>query len=106
MRTLGFGKGTSTEQGERIECPHCHKHNYGICGRLTGGCFRCGSTNHLIVNCSQGSGIPRNPQGSSRGGSNVSPLTRDKGRGQGSLGQNRRNITSEIVNHPNITSLA
>ena len=71
---------------ERPECPHYHKHYVGICRRVTWGCFRCGSTNHLIANCPQGSRISRNPQGSGRGGSNVPPLMSDRGRGRGSLG--------------------
>ena len=61
---------------------------------------------HLIVNCPRGSGSSRNPQGNSRGGLNVPASNRDKVRGRGSLGQNRRSIASEIVNHPTITSLA
>ena len=65
------GRGTSIGQEERPECPHCHKRHYGIYRKITGGggggvCFRCGSIDHLIVNCSQGSGSYRNPQGSSR----------------------------------------
>ena len=66
--TLGSGRGNSTKQGERIECPHCHKYHYGTCRLITGGCFRCGSTDHLIVNCLRGFGTFRNPQGNSRGG--------------------------------------
>ena len=27
--TQGFGRGTSTEQDKRPECPHCHKNHYG-----------------------------------------------------------------------------
>ena len=27
--TLGFSRGTSTRQGERLECLHCHKYHYG-----------------------------------------------------------------------------
>ena len=65
--TPGSGKGTSTGQGERIECPHYHKYHYGTCRWITEGCFRCGSTYHLIVNCLQEPGIPKNPQGSRRG---------------------------------------
>ena len=68
-------------KGERLECPHCHKYHYGTYKLITGGCFRCGCTNHLIVNCPRGSEISRNPQGSSRGGLNVPPPTRDRGRG-------------------------
>ena len=83
-RTQGSDRGISTGQDERPECSHCHKNHYGICRRVSGGCFRCGSMVHLIENCPQGSGISRNPQGSSRGGSNVPPSTRDRGRGRGS----------------------
>ena len=49
--TQGSNRGTSTGQDERPEFPHCHKNHYGACRRVTGGCFRCGSTCHLIVNC-------------------------------------------------------
>ena len=93
--TPGSSKGTSTGQEERLECPHCHKHHPSTCRWLTGGCFRCGSTYHLIVNCPQGYGSSRNPQGSNKGGSNVPPPTCDRGRGRGSSGQHRRSIALE-----------
>ena len=57
----------------------------------------------MIVNCSRGSWSSRNPQGSNRGGSNVPPSTRDRGRGRGSPRQQRRSIESETVNHPTTT---
>ena len=79
--TQGSSRGTSTGQEGRLECPHDHKCHLGICRRLTRGCFRCGSTDHLIANYPQGSRISRNPQGSSLGGSNVPPSTSDKGWG-------------------------
>ena len=104
--TQGSGRGILTGQDERPECPHCHKHHVGICRWVTGGCFRCGSTDHLIANCSQGSWISRNPQGSSQGRSNVPPLTRVRGRGRGSSGQQGRGITSETVNRPTTTTPA
>ena len=44
------GRGSPIEQDERPECPHCHKNHYGTCRRVTRGCFRCGSTDHLIAN--------------------------------------------------------
>ena len=97
----GFDKGTSIEQEKRLDFQHCHKYHFGTCRRITGGCFRCGSIDHLIVNCSRGSGSSRNPQGSSRGGPNVPPPTRDRGRGRGSSGQHRRSIALETVNRPN-----
>ena len=56
-KTLGSFRGNSTEQGERIECPHCQKCHYGTCRLITRGCFRCGSTYHLMVNCPRGFGI-------------------------------------------------
>ena len=28
---LGSGRGTSTKQGERLECLHCHKYHSGTC---------------------------------------------------------------------------
>ena len=67
MKILGSGRGTSTEQKERLECSHCHKYHFGTCRLITGDCFHCGNTYHLIVNCPRGSGTSRNPQGSSRG---------------------------------------
>ena len=79
--TQGSGRGISTRQEERPECLHCHKNHAGICRWITRDCFRCGSTNHLIENCLQGLMIYRNPQGSSREGSNVPPPTSDRGRG-------------------------
>ena len=45
--TPSSGKGTSIGQGKIPECPRCHKRQSGICRWLTGGCFRCESTNHL-----------------------------------------------------------
>ena len=54
----------------------------------------------MIANCPQGLGISRNPQGSNRGESNVPPSTCDRGRGQGSSGQQGRGIASETGNRP------
>ena len=71
--TQGFGRYTSTGQEERPTCPHCYGNYFGLCRRVTGGCFRCVSTDHVIVNYLRGSGSYRNPQGSGRGGSNVPP---------------------------------
>ena len=71
----GYGRGISTGQEERHACPHCHRNHYGLCRLVTGGCFRCGSTDHMMINCPRGSRSSRNPQGSSRGGSNVPPQT-------------------------------
>ena len=45
------GRCVSIRQGEVPECPHCHRRHLGVCRLLTGGCFICGSTEHLIANC-------------------------------------------------------
>ena len=66
--TQGFGRGTSTGQEERPTCLHCYGNHYGLFRRVTGGCFRYGSTDHVITNCPRGLGSSRNPQGSGRGG--------------------------------------
>ena len=55
--TQSSGRGTSTGQEERHVCLHCHKYHLGICRRVTGDCFRCGITDHVM----QGSGSSRNP---------------------------------------------
>ena len=71
--TQGSGRGTSTGQEERPTCPHFYGNHYGLCRQVTRGCFQCGSTDHVIANCSRGSRSSRNPQGSGREGSNVPP---------------------------------
>ena len=53
--TQGSSRGISIGQDERPECPHRHKNHYSTCRRVTGGCFRCGSINHFIVNYPRGS---------------------------------------------------
>ena len=102
--TQSSGRGTSTGQEEKHVCPHCHKYHSGICRRVTGGCFRCGSTDHVIANCSRGSGSSRNPQGSGRGGSNVPPQTQSRVRGRS--GSQGRGNSSETVNRPATRTLA
>ena len=82
------------------------KNHYGTCRRITRGCFRCGSTNHLIANYPRGSRSSRNPQGSIRGGSNVPPSTCDRGRGRGSSRQKGRGIASKMLNCPTTTTPA
>ena len=76
----GFGRGISIGQDERPECLHYHKNHFGTYRRVTGGCFRYVSTYHLIANYPQGSRSSKNPQGSSRGESNVPPPTSARGR--------------------------
>ena len=69
---------------------------------LTGGCFRCGSTEHLKVNCPKESGDNRNPHSNSRGRSATPLLTRDRGRGRGGQIQHRGRggTVSETVDRP------
>ena len=76
-------RGMSLRQGENLECLNFHKWHSGVCRRVTGGCFRCGSTDHFLANCPRESRDSRNPQGSGRGGSMVPLETRDRGRGRG-----------------------
>ena len=56
----------------------------------------------MKVNCPGGFGSSRNPQGSSRGGSNVTPPMSNRG----SSGQQGRGIASETVNRPTTTVLS
>ena len=58
----------------------------------------------MIANCPRGSGSSRNPQGSGRGGSNVPPQTRSKGRGRS--GSQGKGSASETVNRPATTTPA
>ena len=76
------GRGTLTEQGEILECPHCNKRHSGIYRWLIRGCFRRGSIDHLLENCLRESREFRNPQGSGRGGSNAPPTIHDQGEGR------------------------
>ena len=46
---LSCGRGASVGRGEIPECSHCHRRHLGVCRLLTGGCFQCGSTDHLIA---------------------------------------------------------
>ena len=102
--TQRSGQGISTGQEEKHVCPHCHNYHSGICRRVTRGCFRCGSTDHVIANCPQGLGSSRNPQGSGRGGSNVPPQTQRRGRGRS--GSQGKGNASETVNRPATTAPA
>ena len=80
---LSSGRGASIGQGEVPECPHWHRRHLGVCRLLTGRCFRCGSTEHLITNCPRESRDNRSSQGSGIGRSVAPPSTRDQGRGRG-----------------------
>ena len=51
------GRGASVGHGEIPECPYFHRQHLGVCRLLTGGCFRCGSTEHFMANCPESQGI-------------------------------------------------
>ena len=103
-----FGRGTSTRQGEIHECPHCHKRHSGICRWLIGGCFRCGSTDHLLENYRREIREFMNPHGSGWGRSNVPPTTcdQDGGRGILRLQRGQGSTVSEAVDRPISTTSA
>ena len=58
-------KGMASGKVESLGCPHCHKWHSGVCRILTGGCFRCGSTEHFLANCPRESRDNRSLQGRS-----------------------------------------
>ena len=97
-----IGRGTSVGQGEIPECPHCHRRHLRVCRLLTGGCFRCGSTEHFMTNCPNESRDNRNPQNNNRGRSVAPPSTRDRGRGRSGPSQHRGRggTISETMDHP------
>ena len=76
------GRCASVGQGEIPKCTHCHKRHSGVCRLLTGGCFQCGSLEHLITQCLGESGDNRSQQGSGRERSAAPLSTHDQGRGR------------------------
>ena len=48
-RVSSVSRGASVGQREILECTHCHRRHLGVCRLLIGGCFRCGSLEHLIA---------------------------------------------------------
>ena len=74
----------------------------GVCRIVTGGCFRCGSLEHLIAQCPRESGDNRSQQGSDRGRSAAPLSTCDRGRGRSGPSQyrGRGGIVSETVDRP------
>ena len=83
------GRGASVGQGEIPECTHCYRRHLGVCRLLTGGCFRCGSLEHLIAQCSRESADNRIQQQSDRGIFTAPLSTRDRGRGRSGPSQHR-----------------
>ena len=96
------GRGASVRQGEIPECPHYHRRHLGVCRVVTGGCFRCGSLEHLIAQCPRESGDNRSQQGTGRGRSAAPLSNRDRGRGRSGPSQHkgRGGIVSETVDRP------
>ena len=56
---------------------------------LTGGCFWCENTDHLIAQCPRESRDDKSLQESSKGKSVTLPSTRDRGKGRGGSIQHR-----------------
>ena len=75
---------------------------------MTGGCFRCGSLEHLKAQCPQELGDNGSQQGSGRGRSATPLSTRDRGRGRSAPSQykGRGGIVSETVDRPMPTAPA
>ena len=96
------GRGVSVGQGEIPKCPHCHRRHLGFCRLLTGGCFRCRSTDHLTAQCPKGSEDNRSLKENGRGKSVTLPSTRYRGRGRGGPIQRkgRGGTISETVDCP------
>ena len=76
-------KSMSAGQEKVPECPHFHRRHLSVCRILTGGCLRCGSTDHFIANCPKESRESRSMQGNGRGRSVAPPSTRDRGKCRG-----------------------
>ncbi|XP_028089930.1 uncharacterized protein LOC114290259 [Camellia sinensis] len=57
------GSSTSSSQGTDTPiCPECGKRHKRVCRRISGACFRCGKTGHMIKDClliSQSASQPR-----------------------------------------------
>ncbi|XP_028082973.1 uncharacterized protein LOC114284268 [Camellia sinensis] len=49
----GTSNTTTSPQNSAPVCPECGWRHRGICRRLSGACFRCGKTGHLIKDCPQ-----------------------------------------------------
>ena len=98
----------SVGHGEIPECTHCHKRHSGVCRLVTGGCFWCGSLEHLIAQCPRESGDNRSQQGSGRGRSATPFSTGDRRRGHSGPSQpkGRGGIVSETVDRPMPTTPA
>ncbi|XP_028125311.1 uncharacterized protein LOC114322229 [Camellia sinensis] len=63
---------TSTHNSAPV-CPECGWRHRGICHRLSGACFRCGKTGHLIKDCLQRNQQNGNKAATSSAGSTPAP---------------------------------
>ena len=101
------GLGSDPPIGSDREWGRDRRHS-GVCRLVTGGCFRCGSLEHLIAQCPRESRDNRSQQGSGRGRSAAPLSTRDRGRGRSGPSQpkGRGGIVSETVDRPMPTALA
>ncbi|XP_021631856.2 uncharacterized protein LOC110629250 [Manihot esculenta] len=100
-----FGQQTSTivassrggGKGQYPVCEHCGRRHLGLCRKLTGACFRCGSTEHLMRDCPRGQvssapPVERHIPAGSRGKGN--------GRGNQTGVASTSQRVSEIVDRP------
>ncbi|XP_028106251.1 uncharacterized protein LOC114305367 [Camellia sinensis] len=53
-QNLGISSTTTSTQDSTPVCSECGRRHRGVCHRLSGACFRCGKTGHLIRDCPQG----------------------------------------------------
>ena len=102
------GRGASVRHEEIPKCPHCHRRHLGVCRIVTGGCFRCGSLEHLKAQCPRELGDNGSQQGSGRGRSATPLSTRNRGRGRSGPSQyrGRGGIVSETMDRPMPTAPA
>ncbi|KAJ8762493.1 hypothetical protein K2173_007932 [Erythroxylum novogranatense] len=100
LTSTASSRGSSGGRGSGApECPHCSIHHWGVCWRVTGACFRCDSTEHMIANC------PLRQSGIAQASGEVSHASvgnRGRGRGRGGYNQSRANPSShsETMNRP------
>ncbi|XP_043811046.1 uncharacterized protein LOC122723313 [Manihot esculenta] len=76
-------------------CEHCGRRHGGVCRRLTGACYLCGSSDHFMRDCPRGQSVqPIQTERSLPTGSRG----RGRGRGESSSAQSHR--VSETVDRP------
>ncbi|KAA3465766.1 ATP-dependent zinc metalloprotease FtsH [Gossypium australe] len=70
-------------------CNWCGKAHSGECRRRTGGCFKCGSTEHMIKDCPQKDQVQPAGRGSDQAGRGGQLVPRGRGLGRGGNGAGR-----------------